>query len=270
MRIPFIKAQGAGNDFIIIDKYVEKIEKSKPIIKTLCSRKEGIGCDQLILIKKKGSSHEIVFFNSDGSKALNCGNGLRCVYKYLVEVKKYKNPIIKSNNFTHQGRKTKNLYEINVGDVSVDWKIIPLTKNTDTQDIKFKNIKIPGLIKIMSANIGNPHCVVLVKELKKIKLDDIGPKLQGHILFKDQANITFVEKNSNLKISVKFWERGVGHTLACGSGACATAYVLYKNYYTKSKLEIKTEASKLYTSIKNNSVLLAGPAKIIFKGEIKL
>ena len=122
----------------------------------------------------------------------------------------------------------------------------------------------------MSASIGNPHCVVLVKELKKIKLDDLGPKLQDNIIFKDKANITFVEKNSNSKITVKFWERGVGHTLACGSGTCAAAYVLYKNRYTKNTLEIKTEASRLYTSIKNNFVFLTGPAEIIFQGEIRI
>jgi len=270
MRIPFIKAQGAGNDFIIIDKYVEKIEKSKSLIKSLCSRKQGIGCDQLILIKKETSFYEIVYFNSDGSKAQNCGNGLRCVYKYLVENKKKKNPIIKTKNFTHQGRKIKKLYEINVGNVSVDWNLIPLTKNINTQDIKFKNIKIPGLIRIMSATIGNPHCIVLVKKLNNIKIADLGPKLQRHVLFKNQANITFVEKNSDSKITVEFWERGVGHTLACGSGTCATAYVLYKNRYTKNKLEIKTETSKLYTSIKNKSVLLAGPAELVFQGVIKI
>ena len=122
----------------------------------------------------------------------------------------------------------------------------------------------------MSATIGNPHCIVLVKKLNNIKIADLGPKLQRHVLFKNQANITFVEKNSDSKITVEFWERGVGHTLACGSGTCATAYVLYKNRYTKNKLEIKTETSKLYTSIKNKSVLLAGPAELVFQGVIKI
>ena len=95
MKIPFIKAHGAGNDFIIIDKNVDIIKKSKKMIKKLCDRRFGIGCDQLILLKKYPSYHRVYFYNSDGSLGKNCGNGLRCVYKYLSETKKYKKVVIK-------------------------------------------------------------------------------------------------------------------------------------------------------------------------------
>ena len=88
MKIPFIKAHGAGNDFVIIDKNVDIIRKSKKMIKNLCDRRFGIGCDQLILLKKLGQYHQVFFYNSDGSLGKNCGNGLRCAYKYLTEIKK--------------------------------------------------------------------------------------------------------------------------------------------------------------------------------------
>ena len=268
MRIPFIKAQGAGNDFIIIDKNTDIIGKSKKIIKFLSNRKVGIGCDQIILIKKNKKFYQVKFYNSDGSKAKNCGNGLRCVYKYLTEVKKTHNPIIKSDDFTHSGKKIKNLYQINVGDVSLDWKKIPLSENKDTQNLKFKDIQIPGLIKIMSASIGNPHCIVLVKNLDTIKIADLGPKLASHRLFRNQANVTFVQKKSSSNIKVLFWERGGGHTLACGSGTCATAYTLFVNNFTKKDIKIKTESSALFTSIQKDTVLLTGPAEIVFQSEI--
>lgn len=268
MRIPFIKAQGSGNDFIIIDKNTDIIAKSKKLIKFLSDRKVGIGCDQIILIKKNKEFYQVKFYNSDGSKAKNCGNGLRCVYKYLTEVKKIHNPIIKSDNFMHSGKKIKNLYQINVGDVSLDWKKIPLIENKDTQNLKFKNIQIPGLIKIMSASIGNPHCIVLVKNLDTIKIEDLGPKLVSHKLFKNQANVTFVQKISLTNIKVLFWERGAGHTKACGSGTCAAAYTLFVNNFTKQDIKIKTESSHLFTSIQKDTVLLTGPAEIVYQSEI--
>ncbi|MDC0861919.1 diaminopimelate epimerase [Alphaproteobacteria bacterium] len=268
MRIPFIKAQGAGNDFIIIDKNIDIIGKSKKLIKFLCDRKVGIGCDQIILIRKNKTFYQIKFYNSDGSKANNCGNGLRCIYKYLTEIKKIQNPVIKTDRFTHLGKKIKNLYQINVGDVSLDWKKIPLLENRDTQNLKFTNIKIPGLIKIMSASIGNPHCIVLLKNLDLINIKEIGPKLANNKLFKNQANVTFVQKISSTNIKVLFWERGGGHTLACGSGTCAAAYTLFINNITKRNIQIKTESSNLFTSIQKDTVLLKGPAEIVFGSEI--
>jgi diaminopimelate epimerase len=105
MKIPFIKAHGAGNDFVIIDKNVDIIRKSKKIIKKICDRRFGIGCDQLILLKQLGQYHQVFFYNSDGSLGKNCGNGLRCAYKYLTEIKKKKNVVIKSQKFLHYGKK---------------------------------------------------------------------------------------------------------------------------------------------------------------------
>ena len=268
MKIPFIKAQGAGNDFVIIDKNIDIIGKSKKLIKFLCDRKVGIGCDQIILIRKNKTFYQIKFYNSDGSKANNCGNGLRCIYKYLTEIKKIQNPVIKTDSFTHIGKRIKNLYQINVGDVSLDWRKIPLLENRDTQNLKFTNIKIPGLIKIMSASIGNPHCIVLLKNLDIVNIEEIGPKLVSHKLFKNQVNVTFVQKISSTNIKVLFWERGGGHTLACGSGSCAAAYTLFINNITKRNIQIKTESSNLFTSIQKDTVLLKGPAEIVFQSEI--
>ena len=270
MKIPFIKAHGAGNDFIIIDKNIDIIKKSKKIIKKLCDRRFGIGCDQLILLKKTQTYHQVSFYNSDGTLGKNCGNGLRCAYKYLTEIKRYKKTVIKSQNFKHFGKRIGNNYEINVGEVSLDWKSIPLSKKMDTQNISLKNILIPGVIKIMSANIGNPHCIVLVKNINSINLVEIGPKLVKHSYFPEHANITFVEKLNSKSIKVLFWERGGGHTLACGSGTCATAFVLHHNNYTKSKIKIKTEQSYLETEIKDKMVYLKGPAEIVYQSVISL
>jgi len=270
MKIPFIKAHGAGNDFVIVDKNVDIIRKSKKMIKKLCDRRFGIGCDQLILLKQLGQYHQVFFYNSDGSLGKNCGNGLRCAYKYLTEIKKKKNVIIKSQKFIHYGKKIGKEYHINVGEVSLDWKKIPLSKKMETQNLQFKKIKIPGVIKIMTANIGNPHCVILVKNIQLVKLEVLGPQLVSHAYFPEQANITFVQKLNNKLIKVLFWERGGGHTLACGSGTCATAFVLHHNHYVSSKIKVLTEQSQLETEVENKMVSLKGPAEIVYHSTINL
>tara|TARA_B100000965_G_scaffold345963_1_gene317045 strand:+ start:1912 stop:2724 length:813 start_codon:yes stop_codon:yes gene_type:complete len=270
MKIPFIKANGAGNDFVIIDKNIDIVKKSKKIIKKLCDRRFGIGCDQLIILEKISSYYQVTFYNSDGSLGKNCGNGLRCAYKYLTEFKKNKRVVIKSKSFMHFGSKIGNDYKINVGEVSIDWQKIPLSKKIDTQNISLKNIIIPGVIKIMSANIGNPHCIILVRKIASIDLKKVGPKLVKHSLFPDQANITFVEIINSKSIKVLFWERGGGHTLACGSGTCATAFVLHHNNFTKPKIKIKTEQSHLETEIYDKTVYLKGPAEIVYQSVITL
>jgi len=270
MKIPFIKAHGAGNDFVIIDKNVDFIKKSKKTIKKICDRRFGIGCDQLILLKKNTKYHQVSFYNSDGSLGKNCGNGLRCAYKYLTEFKKNKNVIIKSHKFTHIGKKIGNEYYINVGKVSLDWKKIPLAKKVDTQNISLKNIVIPGLKKIMSANIGNPHCVILVKKIDLINLELLGPKLVHLSLFPEQANITFVEKVNKKLVKVLFWERGGGHTLACGSGMCSTAFVLHHNALVDKNIKIKTERTQLKAFINKDIVSLQGPAEIVYESILNL
>ena len=270
MKIPFIKAHGAGNDFVIVDKNVDIIRKSKKMIKKLCDRRFGIGCDQLILLKQLGQYHQVFFYNSDGSLGKNCGNGLRCAYKYLTEIKKKKNVIIKSQKFIHYGKKIGKEYHINVGEISLDWKKIPLSKKMETQNLQFKKIKIPGVIKIMTANIGNPHCVILVKNIQLINLEVLGPQLVSHAYFPEQANITFVQKLNNKLIKVLFWERGGGHTLACGSGTCATAFVLHHNHYVGSKIKVLTEQSQLETEVENKMVSLKGPAEIVYHSTINL
>ena len=270
MKIPFIKAHGAGNDFVIIDKNVDIIRKSKKMIKKLCDRRFGVGCDQLILLKQLGQYNQVFFYNSDGSLGKNCGNGLRCAYKYLTEIKKKKNVVIKSQKFLHYGKKIGKEYHINVGDISLDWKKIPLSKKMETQNLQFKKIKIPGVIKIMTANIGNPHCVVLVKNIQSINLETLGPQLVSHSYFPEQANITFVQKLNNKLVKVLFWERGGGHTLACGSGTCATAFVLHHNHYVGSKIKVLTEQSQLETEVENKMVSLKGPAEIVYHSTINL
>ena len=148
MKIPFIKAHGAGNDFVIIDKNVDIIRKSKKMIKNLCDRRFGIGCDQLILLKQLGQYHQVFFYNSDGSLGKNCGNGLRCAYKYLTEIKKKKKVVIKSQKFLHYGKKIGKEYHINVGEISLDWKKIPLIKKWKHKISSLKKLKYQVLSKL--------------------------------------------------------------------------------------------------------------------------
>ena len=273
MNITFEKWHGNGNDFVIVNSIDNEIKIKKSFVKKISNRNTGIGFDQLIHIclPTKSDKHFFIkFYNSDGSLGKNCGNGLRCAYKYLTEIKKKKKVVIKSQKFLHYGKKIGKEYHVNVGEISLDWKKIPLIKKMETQNLKFKKIKIPGVIKIMTANIGNPHCVVLVKNIRSINLELLGPQLVSHAYFPEQANITFVQKLNNKLVKVLFWERGGGHTLACGSGTCATAFVLHHNHYVGSKIKVLTEQSHLETEVENKMVSLKGPAEIVYHSTINL
>ena len=268
-KIDFIKMHGLGNDFVIIDRRNNDITITKDLINKLSDRKTGAGCDQLITInvsEQKDIEAKIKIFNPNGDKAEACGNGTRCVAKLLFE-ESHKNYIkIQSEaGILNAKKRDKDNISVNLGKLSTSWKKIPLTKNIDTLNIP---IRIEGFSSGVAVNIGNPHVVFFGNNIETIDLLSLGPSIENHELFPNKTNFEIVEIINKNKIKMRVWERGVGPTLACGSGACASVYAGQIKKLLDNDVEVILERGSLNINIVNNEAILTGPAETSFYGSI--
>ena len=269
LNIDFIKMHGLGNDFVIIDQRYKEFKISKEIINKLSDRNIGAGCDQLITINKSTSDNHdvsIEIFNSNGDRAEACGNGTRCVAKLIFDETKKKEIKIKSDAGILVAKKIDDYtISVNLGNISNHWKDIPLTKNIDTLNVP---INIDGFSKGIAINIGNPHIVFIGKNIEKVDLASIGPKIENDKLFPNKINVEIIEIINEKKIKMRVWERGVGITLACGSGACASVYAGKLKKLLENNVEVELEKGSLYINIVNKEAIMSGPAEISFRGTI--
>tara|TARA_Y100000590_G_scaffold466459_1_gene641917 strand:+ start:38 stop:862 length:825 start_codon:yes stop_codon:yes gene_type:complete len=267
MEFMAFKMDGLGNDFVIIDQREENISLSNNQIIKICDRKF-IGCDQLIFIKKNNNlDAELEFYNSDGSKSSACGNGTRCV-AYLLSKEKNKKEInlISGSQILKSKILDNKLVETLIGQAKLKWNEIPLSKNSDTKDLKIKlvdeenNIFYGGI----AINVGNPHVIFFIENLDKFNLEKIGPKIENHELFPERCNVTLAKKISSNLIKVKVWERGAGQTKACGTAACATAVAANLENLTNSKTEIEFSMGKLLITLdEKKNISMMGPVSEI-------
>ncbi len=270
-KVDFIKMHGLGNDFVIIDKRLNNISITENIIKKISDRRTGAGCDQLITINTSDNNDadaEIEIFNPGADRAEACGNGTRCVAKILFDENKNKQVLkIKSAAGMLEAKQIDGKISINMGLIKNTWENIPLSKEVDTMNVP---ISIEGYSNGVAVNIGNPHVVFFGKSIYETDLESIGPKIENHEFFPKKTNVEIVEIiNSNL-IQMRVWERGVGITLACGSGACAAVYAAWKKGLVENNAEVKLEKGSLYINIINNEAIMTGPAEISYKGSLDI
>ncbi len=262
--VKFYKYHGAGNDFVIIDNRDNSFDtKNTDHIKLLCDRHFGVGSDGLILLENSDKADCFMnYYNSDGSLAEMCGNGVRCLAKFFLE---------QTNS--------------NLKEISIDTRagIKKITCNTDDSFSVNMDAPVfihsdfpesPLILENISFNfvsMGNPHAVGFVKNISEIDLSQIGPKIENDIHFPNKINVEFVEKITDDYFKVKVWERGCGATLACGTGACAVFAILNHigNSYVDKEIILEFPGGKLYLS-KNHEgeIILRGPAVCVFSGEI--
>ncbi len=270
-KIEFTKMHGLGNDFVIIDRRSKKIEINNNLIQKLSDRRTGAGCDQLITIndpKKKGVDVSINIFNPAGDKAEACGNGTRCVAKILFDENNDKETLkILSEAGTLIAKKAGDEISVNMGKMTSDWNKIPLSKEMDTLNIP---IDVEGFDKGVAVNIGNPHIVFYGQSIENINLNEIGPKIEKHHFFPNKTNVEFIEVLNANTIKMKVWERGVGITLACGSGACAAVYAGWKKKLIEKNSEVQLEKGSLNINIVDDEAIMTGPAAISYNGYIQI
>ncbi|QXK92304.1 diaminopimelate epimerase [Neoehrlichia mikurensis] len=262
----FIKMHGTSNDFVIIDNRasinnINNIEYAK-----IAHRKTGIGCDQVIVIDKSSNADCFMhIYNSDGSKVEMCGNGARCVAYLLMQEKKAKSVSIETTERIIYGSQISNdLIQINMGTPKFHWKDIPISQPCDTLNLP---IAIEMLEHPVGVNIGNPHIVFFVQSVNSVPLDRLGVKLENHPLLPNKANIGIVEIISQDHIKLRVWERGVGETSSCGSGACAAVVAAIRRKYTKNTVLVTLQGGDLLIYWKeNNSILISGTVNYVFCG----
>jgi diaminopimelate epimerase len=274
MKIQFTKMQGIGNDFVFIDGRRFKLSNPKKIAKILCDRRYGVGADQvLVLGKSRKADFSMQIYNADGGEAEMCGNGLRCLAKFVRDEKLTTKKEVSIE--TKSGIQTAEIVSVNrvtvdMGEPILRGKEIPV--NLSGRVIN-RPLRVEGHeFRVTCVSVGNPHCVIFVEDLAKVNLAKYGPLIEKHNLFPKRVNVEFVRVNSAREIEMRVWERGAGETLACGSGACAAAVASVLNGFTDRTLNVKLAGGMLHIEWDKESghLFMTGPAEVVFRGEIEI
>lgn len=276
--IKFTKMQGAGNDYIYVNTLKHPIADPVRTSIKWSSCHTGIGSDGLVLIGKSAKADfSMRIFNADGSEAMMCGNASRCIGKYVYDNKLTQKEVITLE--TLSGIKILKLHTENglVEEVTVDMDL-PLLANSrqiNTPDGKMlaKTITVDGKeYKGTFVCMGNPHLVIFIDDIKNVNLPAIGPKLENHPLFPERTNVEFVEVLPDGSLRMRVWERGSGITMACGTGACATAVAAYLNHKAGRKSRVRMDGGDLqiHWNETDGHVHMTGPAVKVFDGEIEI
>ena len=259
---------GLGNDFIIFDNIKNSMIHDSKFINKISNRHIGIGCDQVLVIENTNNAEnfKVKMYNSDGSETGACGNGTRCVADYLMKKNDLNSLIITSISNDLFCSKTDNLVTVNMGVPKFSWNEIPLSKEQDTQHVKLDEFEAFCL------SIGNPHAVIFInnsEELENLNISSIGPRLEKNSIFPEFANIEFVSVLEDKSLRMRVWERGVGITSACGSGACATLVAASSLNKSTRENKVVLDGGDLFIKwLDNRSVTLSGDTERVFEGFI--
>ena len=275
--IKFTKMHGLGNDYVYIDAINQKIENESSLAKFVSNRHFGIGSDGLILIcKSEIADFKMRMFNSDGSEAEMCGNGIRCVGKFVYDKGLTNKTTVKIE--TLAGIKTLILNtkdekvetaRVDMGEPILEAEKIPVIsteKPVKNLELEAENQKF----KFTCVSMGNPHAITIVEDTKKFDVEKYGKVLEIDKAFPKKANIEFAQIVDRQNINMRVWERGAGETLACGTGACATAVACNLNGLTDRKVNIELLGGTLNIEWNetDNHVYMTGPAVTVFDGEL--
>ena len=294
----FTKMHGIGNDYIYVNCFEEKVENPSELSVKLSDRHFGIGADGLILIKpSKIADFCMEMYNADGSQAEMCGNGIRCVGKYVYDyglTDKESISVetlagIKYLDFTIENGKVS-LITVNMGSPELIPSKIPVNVSALTTDNKYteeaddkkmENNELTQVVdkplvvngeeyKVTCVSMGNPHCVVFVDGTASFPLEEIGPKFESHELFPNRVNTEFIQILNRNEVNMRVWERGTGETLACGTGACASTVAGVLNGLTDEEITLHLLGGdlKVRWDREENVVYMTGPAKVVFDGVI--
>ena len=272
----FTKMQGLGNDYVYVNCFQEKIENPSELSIKVSDRHFGIGADGLILIKPSDvADFEMEMYNADGSQGAMCGNGIRCVAKYVYDYGLTDKTSITVN--TKSGIKYLDLtiengkavqIRVNMGAPILEASRIPVVSS------KERVINEPVIVDgkeyhITAVSMGNPHAVTYIDDVKGLEIEKIGPQFENHEIFPDRVNTEFVKVLDSHTVEMRVWERGSGETLACGTGACAVAVASILNGLTEEEVTVQLLGGdlKIRWDRKENLVYMTGPAEVVFDGE---
>lgn len=269
----FLKMHGLGNDFVVFDVRRSGISLGPDVARALADRRQGIGCDQVIVIEKavNGADARMRILNADGSEVESCGNGARCVAQLLMRESAKDTARIETLGgplacfAAGHGSVT-----VDMGAPRLDWREIPLAEARDTNGFTFE--AAGRNVTASAVSVGNPHCVIFVDDAEAAPVSELGPVIETHPLFPQRTNVEFVSLLGPARLRMRVWERGVGVTQACGTGACATAVAAHRRGLVPRKVEIVLDGGLLTIEWResDNHVLMTGPAVTSFAGEVDL
>jgi diaminopimelate epimerase len=303
MKLQFIKMHSLGNDFVVLDDRAAKLKKIRQLAVNLCDRRFGIGADQLLVLgNSKNADFRMRILNADGSEVEMCGNGIRCLAQYIwqniiksekTEIKKYLNCLsIETLAGIIHLQKSGKLINVNMGEPIFDPEKIPvlikakgrsqqaevrafhetpLHKTPNSKLILNYPLKIKDkTFKITCVSMGNPHAIIVVKDVASFPVQLYGPMIEKHNLFPKRTNVEFIQKINSKNIKMRVWERGSGETMACGTGASASAVASALMGLTDRKVTIHLPGGRLlvYWSEIDNHVYMTGDAVKVFEGTI--
>jgi diaminopimelate epimerase len=268
--IPFTKMHGLGNDFVVIDRRKGGVALSAERMRAIGDRHRGVGFDQLVFIDPPSNGRADVafrFHNQDGSEAGACGNGTRCVAAAVMAEDGRDTLAIETIAGLLRAEKRKDgLYAVDMGPARTGWQDIPLARECDTLALP---IETGPLAQPAAVNMGNPHCVFFVPDAEAVALETYGLELEHHPLFPERTNVEVASIAGRDKIRLRVWERGVGITLACGSGACAAAVAASRRGLTSRRVEIAVDGGMLSVDWQEDGhVVLTGPVAVSFTGSL--
>ena len=275
----FTKMHGCGNDYVYVNCLEETVEQPGEVAKLVSDRHFGIGSDGLILIcRSEVADFRMAMYNADGSEGKMCGNGVRCVAKYVydygltdrTEISIETKGGIKYLDLTVKDGKVA-LVKVNMGRPVLEPAQIPMI--SDREQVVNEPLEVDGKqYYITGVSMGNPHAVVFVEDTASLDLEKLGPGFEHHEMFPERINTEFVQVLNRNEINMRVWERGSGETLACGTGTCAAAVACVLNGKTDNDLTVHLLGGDLqiFYDQKEDTVWMTGPAVVVFDGEISL
>ena len=277
----FTKMHGIGNDYVYVNCFKEEIENPSELARFVSNRNFGVGSDGLILIRpSEKADFQMDMYNSDGSQAEMCGNGIRCVGKYVYDyglTDKTQITVdtlagIKYLDLTVEDGKVSKI-RVNMGEPILKPELVPVISPEDPAvDIP---IEVKGKKYNMTCvSMGNPHAVIFMDHVKDLDIEVIGPYFENHTCFPKRTNTEFVEILDRNTVNMRVWERGAGETLACGTGACAVAVSSILNGKVNGEKPVTVKLLggdlEIFWDREKNTVFMTGPAEVVFDGEIDL
>lgn len=279
MKLKFVKMQGCGNDYIYFDCFEQTVPSPEQVSRKLASPHFGIGGDGIILIEPSDCADaKMRIFNQDGSEGKMCGNGIRCVGKYLYDSGRVKKRELTVE--TLSGIRTLKLVvgdnqarQITVDMGPADFRTGQIPVCLDAEEAVQYPVRINGKDwNITCVSMGNPHCVVFCEEPQKLDLERIGAEFEKSNLFPESVNTEFVRVIDRQTIQMRVWERGSGETLACGTGACASAVAAVRCGFCDpdSPITVRLTGGELIIRWQAHKVWMTGPAETVFTGEVEI
>ena len=261
--LPFMKMHGLGNDFVVIDSRGHGALITAALARALGDRNRGVGFDQLAEIRDADDADfTLDFWNSDGTRAGACGNATRCVADHVMQATGQDSISIRTaRGRLHARRCADGRISVNMGQPQLDWAEVPLARPTDTL-----HLPLPGVP--VAVGMGNPHCVLFVPDADAADVAGLGALLEHDPLFPEGTNVEFAALTAPDRLRMRVWERGAGITLACGSGACATAVAAHRRGLTGRRVLLDLDGGSLEIDWRDDGVWMTGPTAHVFDGRL--